>query len=153
MTDDTQASGDSTAELQKWKDTAARAQADLQNAKVRMEREAGELRKYASEQLIRRLLPALDNFQRAFQHIPADLQDNEWVKGVTAIEQDLFKQLSEAGVTRMRPFGEIADPARHEVLTIGPGEEGKVIEVLEEGYALHDRVLRPAKVKVGDGTR
>ncbi len=171
MTDDTMTSADSTApqgtdevaalraeleaaqaELAKWKDSAARAQADLQNAKARMEREAGELRKYASEQTIRKILPTLDNFQRAFQHIPEVLQKEEWIKGVTAIEQELFKHLADAGLKRMKTLGEVSDPARHEIITMGPGIEGTVTEVLEEGYELHDRVLRPAKVRVGDGT-
>jgi molecular chaperone GrpE len=158
MTDDTAPQADDEltqlrAELAKWKDSAARAQADVQNAKARMEREAQELRKYAAEQTIRKILPTLDNFQRAFQHIPESLQQDEWVRGVTSIEQELFKHLSEAGLKRIRPQGEMADPARHEVLAVGPGEEGVVTEVLEEGYELHDRVLRPAKVKVGDGSK
>lgn len=171
MTDDTTTAADSTssqgddevaalraeleaaqAELARWKDSAARAQADLQNAKARMEREAADLRLYASEQTIRKILPTLDNFQRAFLHIPETLQQEEWVKGVTAIEQDLFKHLAEAGLKRMKTLGAVADPARHEIITMGPGAEGTVTEVLEEGYELHDRVLRPAKVRVGDGT-
>jgi molecular chaperone GrpE len=139
------------AEMQRFKDLAARAQADLQNAKGRIERESDELRKFATEKLIVRLLPTLDNFQRAFAQLPADLQSHEWIKGVTAIEQDLMKQMTDAGLKRMQSLGEIADPARHEVLTMGPGKEGTVTEVFEEGYELHGKVLRPARVKVGDG--
>lgn len=141
------------AEHDRWKDLAARAQADLQNAKARVEREAAEIRTFAGAQIIRRILPTLDNFQRAFQHIPTELQSADWVKGVTAIEQDLMKQMAEAGLTRMKSLGEVADPARHEILAVGPGEEGKVIEVLEEGYELNGKALRPAKVKVGDGSK
>jgi molecular chaperone GrpE len=141
------------AEHDKWKDLAARAQADLQNAKARVEREGADIRKFASEQMIRRILPTLDNFQRAFQHIPAELQSADWVKGVTAIEQDLMKQMADAGLTRMQSLGTVADPARHEILLLGPGDEGKVIEVLEEGYELNGKVLRPAKVKAGDGSK
>ena len=140
------------AEAQRFKDLAARAQADLQNAKARVERESTDLRKFATEQLMQRILPTLDNFQRAFVQIPAELQSQEWVKGVGAIEQDLMHQMSDSGLTRMQSLGEIADPARHEVLMTGPGEEAKVLEVFEEGYVLNGKVLRPAKVKVGDGT-
>ncbi len=140
-------------ELTRYKDVAGRAQADLQNAKSRLERDASDMRKFAAEQMIRRLLPTLDNFQRAFQHVPDALQKDEWVRGVTAIEQDLLKQLTEAGLKRMQSLGEVADPARHEILILGPGEEGKVTEVLEEGYELHGKVVRPAKVKVGDGSQ
>lgn len=141
-----------TAELAKFKDLAARSQADLQNAKARVEREAGELRQFAAESIIRKILPTLDNFQRAFQHIPADLQSHEWVKGVSAIEQDLMKQMEAAGLKRMQSLGQLVDPQRHEVLSIGAGETEKVAEVFEEGYELHGKVLRPAKVRAGDGT-
>ena len=139
------------AELQRYKELAARSQAELQNAKSRQEREATDIRKFASQSLIERILPALDNFQRAFQHVPKDLAEQEWVKGVAAIEADLMRAMKEAGLTRMQSLGQEADAARHEVLTIGPGEKGTVTEVFEEGYELHGRVLRPAKVKVGDG--
>ena len=139
-------------DMQSFKDLAARAQADLQNAKSRIEREASDLRKFATEQMLQRILPTLDNFQRAFQHIPEDLKSQEWVKGVAAIEADLMRQMTDAGLSRMQSLGQVADPAKHEVLTMGPGEEGKVTEVFEEGYELNGKVLRPAKVKVGSGT-
>lgn len=144
---------DLQAELQKMKDLAARSQADLQNAKARVERESDELRKFASEGLIRKILPTLDNFQRAFLHIPDDLASHEWVKGVSAIESDLMKQMSDAGLKRMQSLGEVVDPQRHEVLSIGPGPDSTVTEVFEEGFELHGKVLRPAKVKVGDGSK
>lgn len=144
---------DLQAELLKMKDLAARAQADVQNVRARGEREAVELRLYASESVLRKILPTLDNFQRAFLHIPNDLVSHEWVKGVQAIEADLMKQVNEAGLQRMQSLGETVDPVRHEVLSLGAGEPEKVTEVFEEGYELHGKVLRPAKVKAGDGTQ
>lgn len=138
-------------ELVKMKDLAARSQADLQNARARAEREASDMRAFASESLLRKLLPTLDNFQRAFQHIPEDLLPHEWVKGVQAIESDFMKRVNEVGLQRMQSLGAVVDPARHEILSVGPGEAEKVVEVFEEGYELHGKVLRPAKVKVGDG--
>lgn len=149
----TQQIQDLQVELLKMKDLAARAQADVQNVRVRGEREAVELRMFASESILRKILPTLDNFQRAFQHIPDDLLSHEWVKGVQAIENDLMKQVNEAGLQRMQSLGETVDPNRHEVLGLGAGESEKVIEVFEEGYELHGKVLRPAKVKAGDGTQ
>ncbi len=128
---------------------AARAQAELQNAKIRMEKEAMEMRLFASEALLRKLLPTIDNFQRAFAHLPEDLKNHEWVKGVSAIEQDLMKQLSASGLMKIEALGQSVDPHQHEVLLEGEGEAGKVLEVLEDGYELHGKVLRPAKVKVG----
>ncbi|MBI3336008.1 nucleotide exchange factor GrpE [Candidatus Peregrinibacteria bacterium] len=136
-------------ELSRLKEMAARAQADLQNAKDRLQREAEEFRRYAAEGVMRRLLPTIDNFQRAIKHVPDDLKNNEWAKGVVAMEQELLRQLNEAGLKRMESLGNIVDPTKHEVLMTGPGEEGKVIEVFEEGYMLHDKILRIAKVKVG----
>lgn len=134
------------------KELAARAQADLQNAKDRLEREAVEIRMYAKQGVIAELLPTVDNFQRAFAHLPEDLQDHDWVKGVQAIEQELMRKMFEAGLVKMECIGQQADPEHHEVLQAGPGNENEVTEVFEDGYLLGDKVLRPAKVKVGDGS-
>ncbi len=134
-----------------FKEAASRAQAELQNAKLRMEREAVDLRKFASEMTLLRLLPTIDNFQRAFKHLPADLSSHEWVKGMQATEQELMRQLNDLGLKKMDAVGQVVDGHRHEVLMEGEGEKGKVIEVFEDGYELHGKVLRPAKVKVGFG--
>lgn len=143
---------DTQAEIAKWKDLAARAQADLQNAKERLKREREEIGAFANEQFIRSLLPTLDHFQRAFQHLPEDLKNHEWVKGVTAIEQELLKRVQDAGLSKINALGEPVDPQKHEVLMTGPGEENTVIEILEDGYELAGRILRAAKVKAGDGS-
>ena len=82
------------AEVDRLKDLAARAQADLQNAKGRMEREAADLRMYAVESMIMKLLPTIDNLQRAFTHLPEDLASHECVKGVLAVEKQLMNELS-----------------------------------------------------------
>ncbi len=141
-----------TQQVAKLTDMAARAQADLQNAKARMQRDGDDLRRFAAESILRRFLPVIDNFQRAFQHLPADLQNHEWVKGVGAIERDFMKQVGEMGLRKFESLGQQVDTARHEVITLGSGKEGEIIEVLEEGYELNGKILRPAKVKVGDGT-
>ncbi len=132
-------------------DLAARAQADLQNAKTRMQKDGDEVRKYATEVVIKRLLPVIDNFQRGFGHLPKELAGNDWVKGITAIEMSLMKELSDMGLKRMESKGQQVDTARHEVITMGPGKEGEIVEVFEEGYELNGKVIRPAKVKVGGG--
>ena len=135
----------------KLTDLAARAQADLQNAKIRMEKDAGELGKFAAEGLLKKFIPVIDHFQRAFQHLPEDLKNHEWIKGVAAIEQDFMKQITGMGLERMETLGQPADPQKHEILLESPGEKGMVIEVLEDGYELNGKVLRAAKVRVGDG--
>ncbi len=140
-----------TEQVAKLTDMAARSQADLQNAKQRMERDARDIRQFAAESVLTKLLPTIDNFQRAFLHLPEDLKNHEWVKGVAAIEQELIKQAGDMGLKKIESLGQVADAHRHEVLTVGEGEEGKIVEVFEEGYELNGKVIRPAKVKVGGG--
>ncbi len=138
-------------QLARLTDIAARSQADLQNAKVRMQRDAEDIRKYAAESVIVRLLPVVDNFQRAFLHLPEELKSQDWVKGVLSIEQAFMKELAEMGLKKTETLGQQVDTARHEVITVGEGTEGEIIEVFEDGYELNGKVIRPAKVKVGGG--
>jgi len=140
------------AEFDRLRDIAGRAQADLQNAKDRLSREAADLRSFAAAGIVVQLLPTVDHFRRAFQHLPPELASHEWVKGVQAIEQDLLKRLEEAGLKRMECIGQKADPHKHEVLQVGPGAQDVILEAFEDGYEFNGRVLRPAKVKVGDGS-
>ena len=148
-----------TEQLKKSQEVASRAQAELQNAKIRLEREAGDMRKYASEAVLMRLLPTIDNLQRALKHLPKDLEEKkgvypelvEWVKGMIAVEQDFLKQVGEMGLKRFESLGQIIDAAKHEVLMEAVGESGTVVEVLEDGYELHSKVIRVAKVKAGSG--
>ncbi len=147
------AATDPAAEILKWKDLAARAQADLQNAKERLKREREDIAAFANERFIQSLLPTLDNFQRAFQHLPEELKSHEWVKGVTAIEQELLRRVQDAGLTKIDALGKPLDADRHEVLMTADGDDGIVLEVLEDGYELAGKVLRPAKVKVGNGKK
>lgn len=140
-------------EAKGFKEAAARAQAELQNARMRMEKEAQDIRSYASESVISKLLTTIDNFRRAAEHLPEDIQGHDWVKGVLAIEQEMMRTLSSMGVSRMEALGNPVDPEKHEVLIMGPGEQGKVTEVFEDGYEMNGRVLRIAKVKAGDGSK
>ena len=144
---------DLQAKLKQMTDIAARAQADLQNAKLRMKKDGDDIRTFAAEAVLRNLLPTVDGFQRAFRHLPDDLKNNEWVKGVLAVEQELLRKIGEMGLARMECLGQQVDTAKHEVVTLGPGKEGEIIEVIEDGYELHGKILRPAKVIVGDGSQ
>jgi molecular chaperone GrpE len=142
---------DLQSKLQAATEVASRASADLQNAKARMEKEAGELRKFVAEGVILRLLPTIDNLQRAVQHLPAELTKNEWVKGVVALEKQLLSELQSLGLSRFESVGQPIDPTRHEVLMQVEGKEGAVVDVIEDGYELNGKVIRPAKVKAGGG--
>lgn len=141
--------GELTEQLKKASDVSSRSQAELQNAKIRMEREASDLRKYAAEAVLTKLLPTIDNLQRALKVIPKNLENDAWVKGIVALEQQFLKEVGDMGLRRFDSVGKPFDAERHEVLMEGQGEPGKVIEVLEDGYELHGKVVRPAKVKVG----
>ncbi|OGJ54942.1 nucleotide exchange factor GrpE [Candidatus Peribacteria bacterium RIFCSPHIGHO2_02_FULL_49_16] len=137
------------AELERFKNLAARAQADVQNIRARLEREAEEHRRYALQDALIKMLPVLNSFQRAKAHLPQDLADNEWVKGVCSAIHGQEQWLSTLDVKTIDVLGKPLDPTCCEVLAVGPGEENIVLEILEEGYLFGERVLRPAKVKVG----
>ncbi len=139
-------------EIAKLKDIAGRAQADLQNARMRMEKEAQGIREFAFEGVLRKLIPTVDNLKRAFQNVPEELKKDEWVKGIHVLEQALLKDLADVGLSKMEAIGTSIDPMKHEVLQTGPGPQDQIIEVFEDGYEFRGKVLRPAKVKVGDGT-
>lgn len=132
-------------QVAKLTDLAARAQADLQNFKMRMEREAGDLRKFALAPLAMKLLPVRNDLARAASAHPGD-------PGYRQVLEKLDKVLGEAGVNRMDALGNLFDPTKHEVLNTVPGEKDRVLAVFEEGYELQGRILRPAKVQVGDGS-
>ncbi len=140
-----------TEQLAKTTDMAARAQAELQNAKIRLDREAQDLRKFAAEGVLLRLLPTVDNLQRALKALPEDIVTHPWVQGIVAVEQDFLKQIGDMGLRRFESLGKSVDAERHEVLMQGDGEGGTVTEVFEDGYELHGKVVRPAKVKAGGG--
>lgn len=143
---------DLRAQVLRLTEIAGRAQADLQNAKTRMEKDGHELGRAALESVMKKLLPVFDHLQRASQHLPKELVGNEWAKGVLSIEQELLRIAKDMGLQKMEARGMPVDTAKHEVLTIGPGKEGEIIDVLEDGYELLGRVVRPAKVRVGDGS-
>ncbi len=141
--------GELTEQLKKASEVSSRSQAELQNAKIRMEREASDIRTYAAEAVLTKLLPTIDNLQRALKVVPKNLENDAWVKGIVALEQQFLKEVGDMGLKRFDSIGKPFDAERHEVLMQGPGEPGTVIEVLEDGYELHGKVVRPAKVKVG----
>ncbi len=117
-----------------------------------MKREGDDMRKFAAEAFILRLLPTIDNFQRAFSHLPEDLADHEWVRGLQAVEKGFIDELVQVGLKKFESLGEIVDSERHDVLQAGPGEKDVITEVVEEGYELNGKIVRHAKVKVGDGS-
>jgi len=128
-----------------------RAQADFINYKRRTEQERGELNKFANATLIFNLLPILDDLERAFTSIPFKMAKHDWTDGIRLIERNLRAVLEAQGLAPIQALGEPFDPNFHEAIRQDKGKEGIVMEEFQKGYILGDRVLRPAKVVVGNG--
>ncbi len=128
-----------------------RTQADFINYKRRTESERGEITKYANTQLILSLLPILDDFERALNYVPTKVAKLKWTEGIRLIERKIRSSLEVQGLTPIEAKGEIFDPNIHEAARHDTGKENIVIEELQKGYKLHDRVIRPAMVVVGNG--
>jgi molecular chaperone GrpE len=130
-----------------------RAEADLANYKRRTEQERADLTKFANAGLIRKILPVLDDFERAIGTIPADTQSHGWVEGIKLIDKKLRTILEQEGVVTIDALGKEFDPHVHEAVMReegeGEGDIDMVVQEFQKGYRLHDRVLRPAIVKVG----
>ena len=146
---------DLAQELAETKDRLLRALAEQENIRRQMDRQREEAVKFAASQLTRDLLDTLDNLRRAIESAPPEASGQDGgqplLKGVQATEANLLATLARHGVQRIDPLGEAFDPHRHHALRRLPNDtvaEGTVVEVLQPGYLLHGRVLRPAMVSV-----
>lgn len=138
--------------IQELTEASKRALADLANYKKRVEEERASFIQFANLNFILEILPVLDNLDRALAHAPTELKDSEWIKGLSQIQQQLITVLKKHGITEMpSPIGQSIDPHRHEAVLQAPGAKDIILEVLDKGYMLGDKIIRPAKVKVGDG--
>ncbi len=127
-----------------------RAKADYLNLKKDQEKERLDLVKFANASLLLELLPFADTFDRALAHQPKDLASSDWGKGITGLHQQLQTILASLGLERVEATGPF-NPEFHEAVSHEPKEgvpSGNIIDVVEQGYLLHGRLLRPAKVKV-----
>jgi len=127
-----------------------RLAADFENYKRRTRQELADRTQYANEELVRKLLPILDNFRRALEHAPEGI-DRNWFNGIKLVARQFEDTLQAQGVSQIPSVGEKFDPAQHEAIAseeTDEHEEGTVVEELQPGYRLHDRVLRPTLVKV-----
>ena len=137
--------GELTADLQ-------RIQADFVNYRRRMEEDRAQLVQTTKAATIMKLLPMIDNIERALSHLPVELQDNTWAKGVVSLQKSLEKSLQDLGVTRIEALHQPFNPELHEAISMeedGSGEQEVVIEELRAGYTMGDVVVRPSMVKVG----
>lgn len=147
------ASPEVAALKQELDETFARYQrlaADFENYKRRSRQELVERTQYANEQLVLKLLPLLDNFQRALEHAPDGI-DPSWFDGIRLIAKQFEAILQAQGVSSIPAVGEKFDPTQHEAIAseeTDEHEEGTVVEEMQRGYRLHRKVLRPTLVKV-----
>ncbi len=128
-----------------------RTQADFINYKRRNEQERKEFHKFANTTLILSLLPFLDDLERALAAIPRKSARLPWVEGIRLIERKFRTLLEAQGLTPIKALGKPFDPTRHEAVRQDKGKEGMVIEELQKGYKLDDKVIRPTMVVVGNG--
>ena len=146
------------AELEQFKADAAemldrlqRSHAEFANFRRRIEQERELQRSRATEDLVRKLLPVADDFDRAIRSVPSEIDGNPWIEGIRLVERKLWRALEGEGISVMESIGQPFDPSRHEAVMVdeGDGVADTVVEEFQRGYLVNDTVLRPAMVKVG----
>jgi molecular chaperone GrpE len=133
--------------LENWK----RERADFMNYKRRVERDQEQVRLNIKGEIIKHFLPVLDDMERALKVLPKEGEQASWSEGIDLIFRKLQNILKVEDVVRIPAEGVQFDPTRHEAISYEPSpdhESGQVIEVIQQGYMLGDRVLRPALVRV-----
>jgi len=148
------------AELATMKDRALRALAEADNTRRRAEKERADTAKFAVSSFAKNLLPVADNLRRALEAIPEETRKgNETIEnivvGVEATERELLRAFDKAGIKPIEAMEKPFDPNFHEVLFEGQIEgaaPGSVIQVMETGYVINERLLRPARVGIAKRT-
>ena len=128
-----------------------RERADSINLRRQHETALANARTHSLIRVVRELLPAIDNLERALKHVPEELKNHDYVKGVQAVVKQFDKAFSDLGVERIVTVGQRFDPRFHEAVNLddsGDGKEEIVSEELQAGYKLGDEVIRHAMVNV-----
>jgi molecular chaperone GrpE len=144
----------SNPRITELEDQLKRVAADFDNFRKRTEEEKKTTFGLAQAQTLLELAPVLDNFRRATEHLPNDLQGNNWVTGVLYIQKQLEQIFTDHGVKKIATTGEQFSPQLHEAVSTEPHDTipaHHIISELESGYTMNDQVLKPAKVKVSEG--
>ena len=148
------------AENAELKDRSLRVMADMENLRRRTEREVGDAKAYGVTSFARDMLTFADNLRRAVEAVPPEVRDEaeprlkSFIEGIELTERDFLSRLNRFGVKKLEPMGKRFDPNMHEALFEMPDESvpaGTVMQIVEQGYAIGERVLRPAKVGVSRG--
>lgn len=143
------------ADLVEAKQAVLYAQAEVQNVRRRLEKDAQDARAYAATGFARDVLSVADNLGRALDAIPAELREDERLKGlvagIEATSRELTSVFERNGITRISALGEALDPNRHQAMIEIPSNEaepGTIVQEMQAGYMIKDRLLRPALVGV-----
>ena len=143
------------AELENARQDVLYAQAEVQNVRRRMEKEAADARAYAATAFARDILSVSDNLTRALEAIPAEMRDDEKMKplvtGLEATGRELESIFAKHGISRIAAMGLPLDPNQHQAMVEIPtadAEPGTVVAEMQAGYMIKDRLLRPAMVGV-----
>lgn len=142
-------------EKQEYLDGWQRMKADFVNARKREEDSRREIVKYANEDLILQMMPVLDSFTMAFANKEAwEKIDKNWRVGVEYIYAQLLGVLQQNGFAEFDPKDQAFDPMKHNAVELVPvtdkAQDHKVLEVIQKGYTLNGKIIRPARVKIGD---
>src|SRR3990167_11450 len=126
-----------------------RERADAINLRRRTEEERAQMGDFYKAMIVRELLPALDNLERALKHVPKDLKGNDYVKGVQGVVKQFEQVMATLGVERIKTVDKHFNPHLHEAVHMddGDGEHEIITEELQSGYKLGDEVIRPATVR------
>jgi molecular chaperone GrpE len=128
-----------------------RERADFSNYKKRINREQQQIRRTITGEIIKKYLEVLDDIDRALKNRPTEGSGATWAKGIELISRKLSNIIKSEGITRIPAETELFDPTRHEALSSEESpdhESGEIIEIIQQGYMIGDRVLRPALVRV-----
>ncbi len=144
-----------TQQIAELTDALQRERADAMNIRRRHEEQISSLKTMVKADVIQDLLPVIDNFERALKHVPKDLKNNDYIKGVNAIVKQFEDTLAKIGVERIKTVGEHFDPDLHEAVSMedGDGQHELISDELQSGYKIGNDVIRHAVVRVKRGTR
>jgi len=142
------------AEQEKLRDQLIRMHAQIENIKRRAEKDVSSAHKYAAEKFVRELLPVVDSLEQALEtglDVASDDSAKHMQEGIELTMKMLLSALEKMGVKQMNPLHEPFDPIHHEAMTMAPTNDhapNTIVTVVQKGYLMHDRVVRPARVVV-----
>ena len=142
-------------DLEKAQQEMLYAKAEVQNVRRRMEKDITDARAYAATGFARDVLAIADNLERALDHVPAEMREDDKAKnflaGLDATKRELEKVFAQHGITRIAAVGMPLDPNQHQAMMevpTGESEPGTVVQEMQSGWMIKDRLLRPAMVGV-----